>query len=365
MPPDPIRPFTSALDTSLAGVLPHQKIVTPAHRLIRQAGFIPAHRLLSTPITKRLTAGITPVADTIAAGMPSVVRVPSVFSVINPRPSVMQAYLSASRLSASTLATRSVLPANRLNLSALATRSVVLPVPRVPSVFLGALRPVWSGAFANLGTTILEGALPANLAPLAADVDLDQLWEVLGAEGIALGSVPRTSLAAALLDAPREQERRAILGRRLPDILDDCEEVASRITTGPLAHSAHHLVGALTTARDGHIASAQALLANILDSILRVLDESERKRRTSHSESPTPEVFKTYPLREAVAMLPVWAAYARYRPEKNDPVPYRFNRHATAHSANSRRQYTKRNTAQAALVVTSALACLNAELIRH
>lgn len=230
---------------------------------------------------------------------------------------------------------------------------------------LDSLKPTWDSIMPALVPSILERTLPENLAPLAGSLNLEVLFSILENEGTALGTVPSTPIASALLEANSGGDRRAILGRRFPAIIDDCDEVAHRITTGPLVSAAQHLSHALAAARGGHSQAAQALLGNVLDTALRrIWTKRERELRTSRarSNSPTTERFMEDTLPQAVALLPVWAAYAPYQSDKNDAVPRRFNRHATAHSADSRRQYNRRNTAQAALVVSSVLAYLHAEV---
>ncbi|MFI7744625.1 hypothetical protein [Kocuria rhizosphaericola] len=234
----------------------------------------------------------------------------------------------------------------------------------VRSMILDSLKLNWDSITPTFLPSILERTLPGNLVPLVGSLDLEALLSILENEGTALGTVPSTPIAATLLDADSEGDRRAILGRRLPTIIDDCDEVAHRITTGPLASAAQHLSQALAAARSGHPEAAQALLGNVLDTALRrVWTKRERDLRTSRAEknSPTTERFMEDTLPQAVALLPVWAAYAPYQSDKNGLIPHRFNRHATAHSAGSRRQYNRRNTAQAALVASSVLAYLHAE----
>lgn len=346
MPTDPYRSFTTALGRSLPGAVTGPKIVTPTSRLMSGVGFIPAYRLVHTDVTKQLMAGMPSLTERILSGMPPLVKTPPIHSKV-PSSATSAAFMAAMRP----------------NLSVLVNRPAVMPTLEVLSAIMKGLKPVWGGTFTGLGTTLLERALPKNLAPLAVSMDLDLLLSVLGNEGIALGTVPRTSLASALLEAFTEQDRRAILGRRFLDVLNDCEQVALQVKTGVLAGTAKHLLDAVATARAGHFAAAQALFASVLDTTLRrALTQQDRAARTSRKLAPTAEAFKVLSMREAVAMLPVWAAYATFNTDAGDLVPHQFNRHATAHSV-GRRQYSKRNTAQAALVATSALAYLHSRTV--
>jgi hypothetical protein len=63
-------------------------------------------------------------------------------------------------------------------------------------------------------------------------------------------------------------------------------------------------------------------------------------------------------LREALVMLPIWAAHNTFERHKGDPVPHVFSRHASVHAV-SGRQFNKRNTALALMLTTSLLGFAN------
>ena len=132
-------------------------------------------------------------------------------------------------------------------------------------------------------TITLPRFLPPNLHGL--DFDLD-LLTTLAAEGITLYRVPGRSVTERLLRAPDKAARRAILGRALPQILDDCDAVLDVCTSSRARESSLFARSAIAAARAGHIEAAQALLTNTLDTTLGLLPD--RKAATSRTRRCAP-----------------------------------------------------------------------------
>ena len=113
--------------------------------------------------------------------------------------------------------------------------------------------------------------------------------------------------------------------------------------------------------RDGHGEAAQALSANLLDSILRSwVDKTNLKKITQNHFTKTGVKIdlEDYEIRAAFVVAPVWHAYAQYRTEAGDPIPSKFARHASAHAV-TRRQYTRINAVMGLMLVTSVLKFLD------
>jgi hypothetical protein len=212
---------------------------------------------------------------------------------------------------------------------------------------------------AKAAEALKVSSLPPNLRPIANELDISKVLDLLEADGIPLYLVPRASVASSLLSAPDSAKRRAVLNRRFDDIVRDCSLVLEQCQdarTSANVTFVRHGIGAVDA---GHSESGQALFTNILDSLLRsALTEPDRRRVTSHKRGATPEALNDLALREAYVMLPIWHAYEEFWHSKGDPTPHEYSRHASAHAV-SGRQFSKRNTAVALMLVTSFLGYLN------
>lgn len=211
-------------------------------------------------------------------------------------------------------------------------------------------------AFADLQRLVL----PPNLWD--ATLRFDMLESLLVDEGIPVMWVPRAATVDALFEAPDDVSRRKVIARRWQGITTDCSKVLSTIETPSLIEHASFVSNAVAAMRDGHVFAAQALAANVLDTVLhQYLAEEHRKSLTSRNETPQ---FKmqgqaTY----AMTFAPVWSAYGQYKPKHAAPrtaIPRAYGRHASAHGV-SRRQYTRANATIALMLVTSVLKYIDRE----
>lgn len=201
-------------------------------------------------------------------------------------------------------------------------------------------------------------ALPTNLRSVSREIDFDDVLTFVEEEGITLYLVPRASIAKKLLTAPGRSARRAVLGRNLDAIVTDCKAVLSECSEPATTFALGFINSGLTSMAADNYPPAQALFTNVLDTLLQTtLTASERKRMTSHKEGQGPQSLDLE-LRKAYVMLPIWRSYESYWAENGDPIPTIYSRHASAHGV-SARQYSKRNTVQALMLVTSYVGLLN------
>jgi hypothetical protein len=181
-------------------------------------------------------------------------------------------------------------------------------------------------------------------------------------EAIPLYLVPRTSIAKAILNGKDRESRRNVLNRRFYDILDDCDALLDRCVTPRTRAIVPFARDAIRAARDGHHSAAQALAANVLDSTLRLsFDKKTRAHLTSHKETPTARDLEIS-IRQAWVFIPVWRVHETFQTHMGDSIPSAFSRHASAHAV-SRRQFSKRNTAQGIMVLTSLIGFLTPTLV--
>lgn len=158
--------------------------------------------------------------------------------------------------------------------------------------------------------------------------------------------------------------------RRRHTILDDCAAAATAVSRSELVDHAGFLQEAIACVRSGHWWPAQALAANLLDSMLHAhLDAALKKVVTDQMKGAgkqkqprvSDDLLDELSLDHALVAIPIWRSYVRYFPSEGDPVPQAFARHASAHGV-SRRQYSKRNTIIAIMLAASMLLWLDANL---
>ena len=222
-------------------------------------------------------------------------------------------------------------------------------------------RQHWAGVFEGLGS-LKERIYPPNLHDATPSVDEFEL--LLLEEGIPLMWVPGPKVVRALLDAPDAVERRRIIGRRWKGIINDCEAVIEDVDHPGLQESRSFALDCVAALRDGHNNAAQALAANLLDSLMRThFDEPARKKLTANNKKQAKFDLNDYTIRVALTFAPVWYAHAEYWPKNGDPIPRVFGRHPSAHGV-SRTQYSRVNAVYGLMLVTSVLKFFDVELER-
>lgn len=222
-------------------------------------------------------------------------------------------------------------------------------------------REYWAGVFEGLGS-LKERIYPPNLHDATPSVE--EFEQLLLEEGIPLMWVPGPKVVRALLDAPDAVGRREIIGRRWKGIVNDCEAVIEDVDLPDLQESRSFAFDCVAALRDGHNNAAQALAANLLDSLMRAhFDEPARKKITFNKKGQAKFDLNDYQLRVALTFAPVWYAHAEYWPKNGDPIPRVFGRHPSAHGV-SRTQYSRINAVYGLMLVTSVLKFFDVELER-
>lgn len=225
------------------------------------------------------------------------------------------------------------------------------------STFLEQQSLQWAPLFEELRKSI-QAWLPPNWNGIKLP-SVELIETILVDEGIPLAWVPSPELLQAILDAPGGAARRRIIGSRWRRVVSDCEASLAEVTDKDLQlHRvfASDIVGAL---RDGHEAAAQALAANLLDSIIRHNVDLRLKRAVSAAGKNRTRIdLDDYQLRAAFTLAPIWRAYEEFWEHKGDPIPRMFGRHPSAHAV-SRSQYSRVNAVIALMLVTSLLRLLD------
>ncbi|MGW5048674.1 hypothetical protein [Streptomyces griseoluteus] len=222
-------------------------------------------------------------------------------------------------------------------------------------------RQQWRDTFTLIGS-LKDRIYPENLRDV--EPRLKDLEELLVEEGIPVMWVPGPKVVRALLDAPDAVERRRIIARRWRGIVSDCETVASSVDHPDLLEARSFALGCVAALRDGHANPAQALAANLLDSLMHAhFEKNDRIKLTSNKKGKAKFDLNDYGVRVALTFAPVWYAYAEYWSHKGDPIPRMFARHASAHGV-SRIQYSRINAVYGLMLATSVMKFFDVELER-
>lgn len=223
------------------------------------------------------------------------------------------------------------------------------------SNWLKNLGPLLAGFKANF--------YPPNLRNIEG-LSFQEVEEVVMVDGLALYSVPRASIAEALVKAEGAAKRREILGRRWKAISADCRTAMEACSSETAASYVAMALAAISALEAGHGSAAQALTGSLLDAIVKDYFGKDRYLYTPNRKTKTSDAYKEFGIHEYLAFAPVWQAYQRFFVEDGDTVPYTFSRNATAHTV-SLKQYSRRNAVQALMIVASILAFLDERAAVH
>ncbi|WP_205328600.1 hypothetical protein [Glycomyces sp. YM15] len=205
---------------------------------------------------------------------------------------------------------------------------------------------------------ISREARPPNWTGLS-DIEVIELNLLVVDEGIPVMWVPRVETLKALLDANSAIARRNLIGSRWRSISIDCLTVLESIQIRRLRQHVNFAASAVEALRNGHSDAAQALAANLLDTILKDkhLEPHATKIRDNWPDKKPGFKLADYRFKEGMTFAPVFRAHVHYKPKK-DPVPRYFARHASAHTV-GRLQYCRVNAVYGIMIVTSLLKFLD------
>jgi hypothetical protein len=210
----------------------------------------------------------------------------------------------------------------------------------------------FEGIFDNI-SRILDGILPPNWRGVRG---LDQIEAILLDEGLALAWVPPADILNALLCASSKQERRRILGRRWKRVVASCRELVESVSAADVMQYRGFALNAVKMLEDGHPEGAQALAANLLDTMLReTLDGPSRQQVTNQR---TRLSIDDLPMRAAMVFGGIWGSHTEFWQSRGDSIPREFTRHGSAHAV-SRRQYSRINAVVALMHVTAYIMLLD------
>jgi hypothetical protein len=226
---------------------------------------------------------------------------------------------------------------------------------------LAAIQSLQHSQFANLIENA-RAAARAGLPPNWRDENItipDDLDQLLLDEGLALAWVPPAPIIKKLFEAATAQDRRGILGSQWKGITRACISELEGVQTASLAEYVDFARTAARTLLRDNPRPAQALSANLLDTILRENFDNE-SRNTITGQKARIDI-DDYPFRVAIVLGGIWGSFGQFWPDNGDPVPRKFTRHGSAHGV-SRRQYSRINSVIAIMHVVSLLKLLETDL---
>jgi hypothetical protein len=202
----------------------------------------------------------------------------------------------------------------------------------------------------------LRAGAPPNWQFAADWPTLIIISETVEQDGIPLAWVPRSDIVVALVHAEGIEARRAILANHEADIIQDCFNCLDDIDAPELAEFVANTREAARAFQDQHSKPAQAFATVVLDAVLRLLFATP-SFSYGGIRHPLAGVWDNAPLRyirSALVLAAIPGALEQFWPHRGDPVPVRFNRHASAHTVHAG-QFTRTNALVAIMIITSLL----------
>lgn len=200
---------------------------------------------------------------------------------------------------------------------------------------------------------IFDALLPPNWRGVRK---LDGFETILLDEGLALAWVPPTDILEALLQASSRQERRRILGRRWKRVVRACRQLLESCADTDVLKYQQFALPIVNMLEQEHPEGAQALAANLLDTMLREsLSGADRTRFTSQRSRLS---IDDLPMRAAIVFGGIWGSHTEFWQCRGDAIPRHFSRHGSAHAV-SRTQYSRINAVIALMHVTAYIMLLD------
>lgn len=225
-------------------------------------------------------------------------------------------------------------------------RDIALPTTDFSKVFGEAAKTLGS-----LGDRWRE-ALPSNWRDEESVKDVTEIMDLMKDTGWCLVWCPRNEIIQDLLNSrtAASGRTRRFLAHQAP-ILEDISESLALVESADLKPSRNALMRAVRATEDGHNAAGQALAASCLSGLVGIVLQLNFKAAKSQLAGD-PYQESIFRFRAQMVFNMVADCFAAYWPNQGDPIPTRFNRHASAHTA-SPRQFTKANALGSLLLVNA------------
>lgn len=196
-------------------------------------------------------------------------------------------------------------------------------------------------------------AVADALPPNWAGIDLGQAVD-LAEQGWPIIWVPSSGIVARLVAASSDDEREAILAFEAESVVRDVIGALEGVAAPGESAISDALMETAGSAADDRWIACQATTAVALDTLVGA-ETLIKKHLKTIAERYSADDVALFEMRLALILRAVPPAFTEFRVHRGDPVPSRFNRHATVHRL-SYEQLTQRNALMGLLIATS-LAC--------
>lgn len=179
------------------------------------------------------------------------------------------------------------------------------------------------------------------------DAALSDVVELVRETGWSLTYVPRSEVITQLLQA-QPDDRPKVLIAHAEDVVADCRECLAQLTDKETTYLVDALCQALDAFEAGLMVPAQAAVVSVLGDVINrasglTFSAAARRWAQDPEDVPMPQ------LRFWLITCTVPRALDNFNCHNGDPVPDRFNRHASVHTVDPR-QFTRLNALVALLL---------------
>lgn len=164
-------------------------------------------------------------------------------------------------------------------------------------------------------------------------VPIEQLHHLAKSHGIPVAWVPQPFVLRELAaSGSRHDDKLRVLEAHEDDIRRMCHQVVSECTSDWLEETPEPAEKAVAAWADGHLQAAACLaLAGAEDLMFYIARVSREDKYKGLKEAASADLRFSWMTHHQVALAPIDPLFARYFPEKNDPVPELLSRHAVLH----------------------------------
>ena len=196
-------------------------------------------------------------------------------------------------------------------------------------------------------------SLPSNWDGIKMK-DHGLLEQLLLDEGLALAWVVEPELLTQLLTAESASKRREMLAEHWEEIIDRCYRLLEAITLPALAEWRGFALNIAAALNSGHAETAQALAANLIETML-IKDFGWKKKSKKMAKEKQPEMTPER-IHRCMVYSGLRGVFSHFPPDDEAKIPSKLSRHASPHAV-STSQYTLTNSLIAFMHVVAYL-CL-------